>query len=140
MLGRMLHLYTPRVIASDMNNGGIIITFDNGNADVFSANLLYETLLRSTLPILLERNEKIRARAIAHIGRDKLSEPDRLDAVYLDDALSCSSAREHAVWALILFVGGTASRCRAAASIRYIVWRACFYPAQISGMESMITI
>lgn len=95
--------------------------------------------IRGTL-ILTERNERIRARAITHVGKNKLSEPDRLDAVYLDDARPCSSAREHALWALILFVGGIASRCRTAVSIRQVIWRACIETPQYSRMESMLTI
>lgn len=95
--------------------------------------------IRGTL-ILTERNEKIRARAIAHVGKDKLSEPDRLDAIYLDDARRCSSGREYALWAFILFAGSIASRYRTAFLIRRVIWRACIETSQYSRMDNMITV
>ncbi len=93
--------------------------------------------IRGTI-ILSERNDKTRARAIAYVGKDKLSGSDRIDAVYLDDALQCTSAKEHVVWALILFVGGLAARCRASVLIRRLMCRACIQPAQESMMEDLI--
>lgn len=94
--------------------------------------------IRGTL-ILSEGNDKIRARAIAHIGTDRLAESDRLDAVHLDDALQYSSAREHAAWAFILFVGGLSAQCEVAVLIRRLMWRVCARPASRSRMEGLIT-
>jgi hypothetical protein len=61
MLPLMQSFYFPRIVAADLTDQGLIVTFDNERAVLFSGPLLYRIMLThklSCLPELLEEDDE----------------------------------------------------------------------------------